>query len=157
LCLIKYLNYSGPVATKEEMARQAWLRVTALFIFGENTDRFPRIAGELKVTPGQMHALLDLRDGEPRPVRALADTMTCDASYATTLIDGLERAGYVERRVSPTDRRVKLVHVTDAGRRLQAQVIERLSIPPTVFERLTAAELRTLIDLLTKVTDDFPF
>jgi len=145
------------VATREETARQAWLRVTALFIFGENTDRFPRIATELRITPGQMHALLDLRDGEPRPVKALADSMTCDASYATTLIDGLERSGYVERRVSPTDRRVKLVYVTEAGRKLQAQVIERLSVPPTAFDRLTAAELRTLVDLLTKVTDDFPF
>ena len=62
-----------------------------------------------------------------------------------------------QRPAISLDRRVKLVHVTDAGRRLQAQVIERLSIPPSVFERLTAAELRTLIDLLTKVTDDFPF
>jgi DNA-binding MarR family transcriptional regulator len=145
------------VTTKDETARQAWLLMTAIFVFGENTDRFPRIAQELQITPGQMHALLQLRDGEPRPVRALADNMACDASYATTLIDGLERSGYVERRVSPTDRRVKLVYVTDRGREMQARVIGRLATPPSTFERFTAGELRTLVELLGKVTDDFPF
>ena len=145
------------MATKQEMARQAWLHMTALFIGGENTDRFPRIAAELQLTPGQMHVLLRLRDGEPRPMRALADTMSCDASYATALIDGLEGMGYVERKVSPTDRRVKLVHVTDEGRKAQFDVISRLSVPPQTFDRLRAGELRTLLDLLGKVTDDFPF
>src|SRR5947209_16376184 len=108
--------------------------ITGLLRSGET---FPRIAGDLGLTPGQMHTLLTLRDGEPRPMRALADTMACDASYATTLIDGLERLGFVARQVSPTDRRVKLIHVTDEGRKMQHQIIELLSIPPPALEALS--------------------
>src|SRR4051794_36183761 len=120
---------------------------------GEESDRFPRIAAELALTPGQMHTLLTLRDGEPKPMRALADTMACDASYATTLIDGLERLGYVERQVSPSDRRVKLIHVTDEGRKMQHQIIERLSQPPAALGQLSTADLRTLRTLLAKVSE----
>lgn len=137
------------VATKEQTAREVWLQITGLLRTGET---FPRIAADLGLTPGQMHTLLELRDGEPKPMRALADTMACDASYATTLIDGLERAGYVERQVSASDRRVKLIHVTDEGRKMQHQVIERLSQPPEALEQLSTADLRTLRSVLAKVS-----
>ena len=139
------------VATKEETARQVWLFMHGLMHGGENSDRFPQIAAQLSLTPGQMHTLLTLRDGEPRPMRALADTMACDASYATTMIDGLERLGFVERHVSPTDRRVKLIHVTDEGRKKQAEIIERLSVPPPALEALSSADLRTLRTVLAKI------
>jgi MarR family transcriptional regulator for hemolysin len=38
------------------------------------------------------------------------------------MIDRLEKAGLVQREPSPLDRRVKLVHLTDAGRTLYAKV-----------------------------------
>jgi DNA-binding MarR family transcriptional regulator len=139
------------MATKDETARQVWLYMNGLMHGGDNSERFPRIAAELSLTPGQMHTLLELRDGEPQPMRALADTMACDASYATTLIDGLERLGFVERRVSSTDRRVKLIHVTDDGRKMQHQIIERLSVPPPVLEELSVADLRALKTVLAKI------
>ena len=141
------------VATKQETARQVWLYMHGLMHGGENSDRFPKVAAELSLTPGQMHTLLTLRDGEPRPMRALADTMACDASYATTLIDALERTGYVERQVSPSDRRVKLIHVTDEGRKKQAEIIELLSVPPPAFEKLSTTDLRTLRTVLAKIAE----
>lgn len=141
------------MAAKDEVARQAWRRLTALFVGGENATRVPRIAAELGLTPGQMHALLRLRDGEPVPMRAVASHLACDASYATNLVDSLEAPGYVERQVAEHDRRVKLVHLTRRGREVQVEALDRLSQPPESFDRLTTAELKTLESLLSKVVD----
>jgi DNA-binding MarR family transcriptional regulator len=145
------------VNSKADFARDAWLHLTALFVAGENHDRLHRVADELALTPGQMHALLDLRSDDPVPMRAIAQTMSCDASYATSLVDGLERLDYVERRVSESDRRMKLVHLTPLGEQVRQKAIDLLSVPPKTFDRLSAAELRTLRDLLVRVTDEFPF
>jgi DNA-binding MarR family transcriptional regulator len=48
--------------------------------------------------------------------RELADVLGLDPSQVVLLVDELTRAGLVERRVSATDRRTKLVTATDAGR-----------------------------------------
>ena len=46
----------------------------------------------------------------------LAETWGCDASYVTTLADGLQERGLAERRPHPTDRRVKTIVLTPEGR-----------------------------------------
>jgi DNA-binding MarR family transcriptional regulator len=48
--------------------------------------------------------------------RELADVLGLDPSQVVLLVDELTRAGLVERRISATDRRTKLVTATDAGR-----------------------------------------
>ena len=67
----------------------------------------------------------------------LAGTLSCDASNVTGLIDRLESRGLVERRASATDRRVKALQLTSAGKKVRAallgQMAERslpLSSPP---------------------------
>jgi DNA-binding MarR family transcriptional regulator len=48
--------------------------------------------------------------------RELADVLGLDPSQVVLLVDELTGAGLVERRVSSTDRRTKLVTATPAGR-----------------------------------------
>ena len=48
-------------------------------------------------------------------MRELADQWGCDASFVTIVTDGLEAAGYAERRVAPHDRRIKTVELTPAA------------------------------------------
>jgi DNA-binding MarR family transcriptional regulator len=145
------------VRVKQDLARDAWRRLQALFMAGANAGRFPRIAGQVGLTPGQMKALLDLDDARPLPMRALAENMACDASYATSLVDTLEQAGYVERRASETDRRVKLLYLTDTGRKARAQVVDLLNEPPTSFSQMTVTQLRNLDALLSELVDEFWF
>lgn len=142
---------------KADVAERTWRQMLALFMGGPNADRFPRTAAKLGLTPGQMKALLDLRHDEPVPTRALATSMACDASYATNLVDSLEAAGFVERRVSPSDRRVKLLHLTASGQRARARAVELLSEPPPAFDRLSVDQLEALHALLGEIVDDLPF
>src|SRR5687768_7013666 len=67
------------------------------------------------LTPPQAMSLMSLRADEPRRIGDLAKTMHCDASYATALADRLEERGFVARRPSATDRRVKELVPTKAG------------------------------------------
>ena len=104
-------------------------------------------AYELTLTQGL--ALHELE--EPQRMRELAETLGFDASHVTGIVDGLEARGLVERRADPTDRRVKVLVMTDAGVQLRREIEERVFRPPSGLERLTAAQCRELRDLLTAV------
>ncbi|ADB49665.1 MarR family winged helix-turn-helix transcriptional regulator [Conexibacter woesei] len=114
-------------------------------------------AGELSLTQAML--LSGLLDGGAMTVGALADRAEVAKPTATRMLDGLERAGYVERRQSGEDRRVVLVTLTDRGdRALQTrwasfrEGLERASAALTPRERDEAtALLKRLADLLDEV------
>jgi len=54
--------------------------------------------------------------------RALADQLGVEGPSVVSMLDRLEQAGLVLRAPCPTDRRVKLVHLTDPGRELYDKV-----------------------------------
>ncbi|WP_217140146.1 MarR family winged helix-turn-helix transcriptional regulator [Streptomyces sp. AC627_RSS907] len=65
----------------------------------------------------------------------LAAHYALDKSTVSRQVAALERTGLVERRVDPEDHRVQVLHLTEAGRRILAQVTESRR---TAFrERLT--------------------
>ena len=55
------------------------------------------------------------------------------------------------REPDPVDRRVKIVVLTDEGRRLAEEIQAGLSVPPASFGVLTRSEMRQLRDLMDKV------
>lgn len=61
-------------------------------------------------------AVLILCSEEPRSMSSLARSMIRDTAVMTPVIDDMEARGWVERVAHPTDRRSKLVQITDAGR-----------------------------------------
>lgn len=63
------------------------------------------------------------KSAEPMSQRALADLVGVEGPSMVSMLDRLERDGFVTRAPSPTDRRVKLVHLTDTGRTVYAEVI----------------------------------
>ncbi len=54
--------------------------------------------------------------GRPASGLALAQHLGVDRTVMTYLLDDLERAGLVERRPDPADRRARRILLTDAGR-----------------------------------------
>ena len=54
----------------------------------------------------------------------LAAHYALDKSTVSRQVTALERAGLVERRLDPEDHRVQVLHLTEAGRRILAQVTE---------------------------------
>lgn len=57
--------------------------------------------------------------------RELSDALVVDRSNVTGLVDRMEKAGWVKRQDDPADRRVYRVSLTQAGRRLWAEVEPR--------------------------------
>src|SRR3954465_14673371 len=120
-------------------------------LFGVNRPRMLDIQAEYGLKPPQFFALQAL--DEPVPMSSVANVLRCDRSAVTWITDRLEERGYVERRADPGDRRVKLLALTEEGRRVREEIRARLSTPPAALERLSTAEQRTLRDLLRKTLD----
>jgi len=56
----------------------------------------------------------------PTPVNAIGEKVRLTSGSITTAVDRLEQRGLVERRNHPDDRRSRVVHLTEAGRRMIA-------------------------------------
>ena len=143
--------YAGTVNTKA--GRDAWRLILGLLFDGRVQGRMGATCRAIGVSPGSMKTLLRLEPGQGVPMRDLADFWGCDASYVTSLADSLEERGLVERRPHPTDRRVKMIALTEEGIAARKRAFEVLYEPPSSFGALTAAEQRQLRDLLRKVVD----
>ena len=120
-------------------------------LFGTDRPRMLDIQAEYGLKPPQFFALNAL--DEPKPMNSIATLLRCDRSAVTWVTDRLEERGYVERRSDERDRRVKLLTLTDEGRRVRDELRARLATPPEALTRLTAEEQRTLRDLLRKALD----
>ncbi|AKZ54077.1 putative marR-family transcriptional regulator [Streptomyces ambofaciens ATCC 23877] len=81
-----------------------------------------RMHPELSLVSYTLLGHLEERDG----CRAtdLAAHYALDKSTVSRQVSALERTGLVERRVDPVDHRVQVLHLTEAGRRILAQVTE---------------------------------
>jgi MarR family transcriptional regulator for hemolysin len=74
---------------------------------------------------GWMTIAMIAKSGAPMSQRALADLVGVEGPSMVSMLDRLEREGFVTRAPCPTDRRVKLVHLTEAGTTLYQQVREQ--------------------------------
>jgi MarR family transcriptional regulator for hemolysin len=73
---------------------------------------------------GWMTIAMIAKAGEPMSQRALADLVGVEGPSMVSMLDRLERDGFVTRTPSALDRRVKLVHLTDAGKTIYAEVLK---------------------------------
>src|SRR5678816_1121653 len=127
----------------------AWQLLVQLFFTQRAT--LPPLAAELELSPAQCHVLHLIEPGRPIPMGQLADTLSCDASNVTGLVDRLESRGLVRRRPSDADRRVKVLDLTPAGARLRAVLVDRMTAPPDMLSRLSPADQRALVRILSQL------
>jgi MarR family transcriptional regulator, organic hydroperoxide resistance regulator len=130
-------------------ACEAW-ELLLKFFFSQRAD-LPAVAAEFDLSPAQCHLLHLIEPGQPLPMGRLAETMACDRSNVTGLVDRLESRGLVCRKESPDDRRLKVLALTPAGARLRAGVLERIKKPPEILNRLSEAEQRALVRILRRL------
>ncbi|MGN8115530.1 MarR family winged helix-turn-helix transcriptional regulator [Labrys sp. 22185] len=105
--------------------------------------------------PGEFDVLATLRrSGEPymlSPTR-LYEAAMISSGGMTNRLDRLERAGLVERRPDPNDRRGKLIALTEAGKIVIDETIARhVANEQRLLSVLTQAEQETLDSLLRKL------
>lgn len=113
------------------------------------------LVAEHGLTINDYEALLLLSRAEGNHLKRieLAGRLVLTPSGVTRLLDGLERAGYVERGSCPTDARVNYAVLTDAGRRkLEEASGSHVAAVRALFEELfDADELATLAELLGRL------
>ena len=132
-------------------ACDAW-QLLLQFFFSQRTH-LPPLAAEFNLSPAQCHVLHLIEPGRPIPMRQLAETLACDASNVTGLVDRLESRGLVHRRPSAEDRRVKVLGLTPTGSRLRALLLERMAAPPVILGRLSVEEQRALVKILRRLLE----
>ena len=71
---------------------------------------------------GWMTIAMVAKSAEPMSQRALADLVGVEGPSMVSMLDRLERDGFVTRAPSAHDRRVKLVQLTEAGRKVFDEV-----------------------------------
>jgi DNA-binding MarR family transcriptional regulator len=135
----------------ESDACRAW-QLLMRFFFAQR-GHLPSWGAEFDLSPVQCHVLHLLEPGRPMPMGRLAQTLACDASNVTGLVDRLESRGLVQRRASTDDRRVKVLDLTPTGSRLRAQLLRRMAGRPLPLSGLSADDQRTLVRILQRLVD----
>ena len=127
--------------------------------------RFDQKAKGLGLTRAQWQVLAHVARNEGLHQGALAEILELEPITLVRLIDRLEAAGMVERRAHATDRRLKLLHLTDKARpvletmrALGATVREEAlaGLAPALRGQLTAALLAMRANLTRVAVDEEP-
>jgi DNA-binding MarR family transcriptional regulator len=136
----------------DEGACRAW-QLLMKFFFAQRAH-LPSSRAEFDLSPIQCHVLHLIEPGRPLPMSRLADTLSCDASNVTGLVDRLESRGLVRRRSSPQDRRVKVLQLTPTGARLRTQLLRQMTGGSLPLSRLSLDQQRALVKILEALVDE---
>ncbi|NVB79235.1 MAG: MarR family transcriptional regulator [Kofleriaceae bacterium] len=134
---------------KTELAREAW-RCLFDFIIDTASHR-NRVLGAHALSPNDSRALFALDAKNPRTMGSLADEWGTDASYATSVVDRLEKRGLAMRSAQTGDRRVKLVTLTREGAKLKQHLARALYEPPPELLAMNTADLEALHASVSKL------
>jgi DNA-binding MarR family transcriptional regulator len=137
--------------SNKPQACEAWKLLMKLF-FSQRAD-LPTLASEFELSPAQCHVLHLMEPDRPIPMGRIAEGLACDASNVTGLVDRLESRGLIRRQSSREDRRVKVLELTAEGARLRSTVLERMTKPPDILDRLSPDEQRVLVKILKRLLE----
>jgi DNA-binding MarR family transcriptional regulator len=156
------LQYAGGVTTVywlDDLEMQAWRS-----LLSAHSRLMGRLDTELQASQGMSVSdygvLVQLSEAEGGHMRMseLADRLLLSPSGLTRRLDGLVRAGLVDRARCPTDRRGAFAVLTDAGRaRLEQAAPDHVEQVRRHFvDRLSRRELESLVEALSKVANTPP-
>ena len=113
-----------------------------------------RLAG-LNLSASEINVLANLADGRNRSVGEIASDTATKPTTLTSVLDRLERRGYLIRDLDPADRRSFLVSLTADGRRTAAAARGAAAeLERAALARVSDADLagfRTVTRALTEV------
>jgi len=134
----------------EELARQGWaLLVSAAQHHLETGSRELERLGLSKVMAASLNAIATMPVG---PTNQLATRFGINPAWVTDIVDKLEARGDVVRSVSPDDRRVKLLELTEAGRATSQVVAAILAAPPPGLVDSPAEDLQALLRIAERIS-----
>jgi DNA-binding MarR family transcriptional regulator len=131
-------------------ADEIWRDLAALVI--DNRDSWKRAVVDRSGLPfSRIRILMRLRRA-PMTVKQIAAAATVDAPAATVAVNDLEDRGLVVRQIDPSNRRCKIVSLTEAGRDV-VEAIDGVHDPaPDMIAALDPTDLAALRRILDKLT-----
>jgi DNA-binding MarR family transcriptional regulator len=135
--------------SSSDLADEVWRAIASLVI--DNRDGWKRAVVEQTGLPFSRIRILKRLGRQSMTVKELARAATIDAPAATVAVNDLEARGLVVRETDPTNRRCKVVSLTDAGREIVRKIDTVHDPPPDVLAALDDAqlkELKAIIDLV---------
>ena len=92
----------------------------------------------------------------PASMGDLADSLHCGRSNMTSMVDRLERDGWVVREPDPEDRRISLVRITQEGRDVLARAIQVMDEFDARLQDALGQDADAVIVRLRAAVDDDP-
>jgi DNA-binding MarR family transcriptional regulator len=134
-------------AASSDLAREAWGLLAGLVY----PPPFLEAARRHELRPAAFGAMRML--DRPRTMSEIATALHCDNSNVTGIVDVLEAKGLAIRQPAERDRRVKLIALTDEGRRVRASLMRAVEKPPAWLAGLSETDQRALGKLLRRAVD----
>jgi len=135
--------------SSSELADGVWRAMAALVI--DNRDAWKRAVIEQSGLPFSRIRVLKRLSRQSMTVKQLAHAATMDAPAATVAVNYLEDRGLVVRETDPTNRRCKVVSLTDAGRDVIAKIDAVEDPAPDALAALDPAQLKALKKILDQI------
>ena len=150
------MSQPWPAATPHDQAVMEVLQ--AVRALNDAMDRMNGgMKGDMEMNASDLAALrmLIVREGRGETVspHQVADHLRISSASTTKLLDRLTAAGHVERRPHPSDRRARIVILTEESRATFFRHFrERLQIMRGVAERYTDEELVVITRFLSELS-----
>ena len=135
--------------SRNQMADDVWRALTSLVT--DNRDGWKRAVIEQTGLPLSRIRILNRLSRRPMTVKEVAHAAAMDAPATTVAVNDLEGRGLVVRQTDPTNRRCKVVSLTDAGREMVRRIHTVDDPAPDALAGLDNAELDELRAILIKL------
>jgi DNA-binding MarR family transcriptional regulator len=134
--------------SRNRLADEVWREMTALVV--DNRDSWRRAVVEQAGLPFSRIRILRRLSQRPMTVKELAHASAIDAPAATVAINDLEGRGLVVRQIDPSNRRCKVVSLTDAGLEIVGKIDAVDDPAPDMLAALDESELESLRAILVR-------
>ena len=103
----------------------------------------------------RIETMVYIRDHAGVPMKDIAAYLSITAPSATSLVNALVKAGYVERHTDPRDKRTSRVYLTRKGQqKLQHAMKHGMEVLGGLFAPLSAKDLAAFTTLLERIKAD---
>jgi DNA-binding MarR family transcriptional regulator len=118
-------------------------------------EEFDRAAAEMGLNDMRDWLVLAaVDDGHQRTQAELSRLVCVDKTTLISVIDRLEQRQLVVRMVDPSDRRVRIPQITEAGRRVHAQfAVARDAAEARALDGVDPEQRQLLLSLLARIAD----
>lgn len=134
------------------LADEVWSAMAAMVL--NHHDSWKRDVIEATGLPFSRVRVITRLAKRAMTAKEIAESATMDAPATTVALNDLEDRGLIVREADPTNRRSKVVSLTEKGREVVASIDAVDDPAPDPFLVLSQAELRTLETILAKMAAD---